>query len=49
MQGLENVLIKGIALSHGDTFTPDLLPDFIRTISSGHESQAMEKAHVAHR
>ncbi len=27
---LENVLMKGVALSHGDTFTRELLPDYIR-------------------
>jgi DNA-binding NtrC family response regulator len=28
---LENVLMKGVALSHGDTFTRELLPEYIRS------------------
>jgi DNA-binding NtrC family response regulator len=56
---LENVLMKGIALSHSDTFTPGLLPDYICSLTGSFESQTtektvsecsledMEKAHVA--
>ncbi|WP_457676916.1 sigma-54-dependent transcriptional regulator [Thiolapillus sp.] len=37
---LENVLMKGVALSHGDTFTRELLPDYIR--NQGDQASATE-------
>ncbi len=40
---LENVLMKGIALSHSNTFTPELLPDYICDISTIDKPQTAEK------
>ena len=40
---LENVLMKGIALSHSDTFTPELLPDYICDIMTIDKPQGAEK------
>lgn len=56
---LENILMKGIALSHSNTFTPELLPDHICSLASKNKIptvekplsewslEDMEKAHVA--
>ncbi|MEN8213216.1 MAG: sigma-54 dependent transcriptional regulator [Pseudomonadota bacterium] len=40
---LENVLMKGIALSHSDTFTPELLPEYICSHTDLAAPQQMEK------
>ncbi|WP_457671160.1 sigma-54-dependent transcriptional regulator [Thiolapillus sp.] len=40
---LENVLMKGVALSHGDTFTRELLPEQILCQGGDHPEPAMEK------
>ncbi|MEA3302654.1 MAG: sigma-54 dependent transcriptional regulator [Pseudomonadota bacterium] len=40
---LENVLMKGIALSHSDTFTPELLPEYICDIMTIDKPPALEK------
>ena len=40
---LENILMKGIALSHSDTFTPELLPDYICSQSIANKPHSIEK------
>ncbi len=40
---LENVLMKGIALSHSNTFTPELLPDYICSLTTIDKPQPIEK------